>query len=176
MRWLRIVIAAFILVLVETTFLPVVAVNGVRPDLAFILVVFLAFYTTPAEGFVAFWLVGLMKDIFSAGPLGAYALIYAACGYELSGLTQKLFRENPLSQIALALPATMAVNVIYLIAMVFVYYPQVVISSALKSALICAVYTTALVPPLLFVMAKIRFVLGIRPQPVLDVNAKGQGS
>jgi rod shape-determining protein MreD len=174
MHLFRIAIFSFILVLLETTFLPVVAVNGIRPDLAFVYVLFLAFYSTPTEGFLAFWLVGLVKDLFSAGPLGAYALIYAAYGYELSGLTQKLFRENPVTQIVLALPSAFIVNGVYLLAMVFAYYPQIAVPVAARSAFICAVYTAAITPPLLFLMARVQPLVGIRPQPPLGMDVQEQ--
>jgi rod shape-determining protein MreD len=166
MRWVRIIIVAIIVALIETTLLPAVAVNGVRPDLAFIYVFFLALNCAPDEGFIAFWVVGLMKDMFSAGPLGAYALLYAGTGYEVSRLTRKLFKDNPLIQIAVAAPAAAAVNAIYLAGTVFAY-PHLPLASVAKSAFICVVYTTALTPFLLPIMSKAKSLLGIRPVSLL---------
>ena len=162
MRWIRIIIVAILVALIETTLLPIVAVDGVRPDLAFIYVFFLALNCAPDEGFIAFWVVGLMKDMFSAGPMGAYALLYAGCGYEVSRLTRKLFRDNPLIQIAVALPAVVAINATYLAGTIFAY-PDLPIASVAKSAFICVLYTTALTPFLLPVMSKAKSLLGIRP-------------
>jgi len=169
MRWFRIIVVAFLVALVESTLLKGVGVEGVRPDLAFIYVFFLALNSAPDQGFIAFWIVGLMKDMFSAGPLGAYALIYAACGYEVSALTRKLFRENPLIQISVALPAAAVVNAIYLAGMVFAY-PGLPLAPAAKTGLICVLYTTALIPPFLFLMSKMKPLLGIRPPSPMGVR------
>jgi rod shape-determining protein MreD len=161
---------AVVVALAETTVLNVAAVGGVRPDLALIFVFFLAFYGKQDEVFFASWVVGLIKDLFSAGPLGAYALIYAACGYQACRLAQKLFKENPFTQVLVGLPAALMVNAIYLSITLFAN-PPMEIPALAKSAVICAIYTTALMPPLLFVMSRMRTLLGIRPQPALAVEA-----
>ena len=162
MRWFRIIITAFLIALVESTLLQGAGVEGVRPDLAFIYVFFLALNSAPDQGFIAFWIVGLMKDLFSGGPLGAYALIFAACGYQVSALTQKLYKQNPLIQILVALPAVTAANALYVAGMFFTY-PHLPLSSVAKTGLICILYTTALIPPLLFFMSKMKPLLGICP-------------
>jgi rod shape-determining protein MreD len=175
MRWFRIILVAFALALVESTVLGGLRVEGVRPDLAFIYVFFLALNTAPDQGFIAFWIVGLMKDMFSGGPLGAYALIYAACGYQVSGLTQKLFKETPLIQISVALPAAAGVNAVYLAGMIFAY-PDLPLSSVVKRAFICVIYTTALTPPLLFFMSKMKALLGIRPPSPLGAREEPESA
>ncbi len=163
MRWIRVLIAAFAIVLLETTVLSAIAVEGIRPDLAFIFVFFLALNTVPEEGFPAFWLVGLMKDAFSAGTFGAYALLYSACGYQASAMTQGLFRDNPLIQIAVAAPAAAAVNVLYCAGVIFAS-PHVSPAALAAPVLVCVIYTLVLTPPLLYIMGKMKSLLGIRPR------------
>lgn len=162
MRWVRIFIVAVLVVLMETTVLRLVELQGVRPDLAFIFVFFLALNSDPDEGFPAFWAVGFIKDFFSAGPPGAYALLYSICGYGVGGLTQRLFKEDPFVQAMVAFPAVMLLNVLYLAALIFMY-PDLSLLNFAKYALLCSMYTTALVPPLVFLMSKVKFALGIRP-------------
>ena len=81
-------LAIFIFVgitLLQTTLLDFIAVRGIIPDLALILLVFLAVRRGSMNGQVVGFLGGIVEDIVSLSPLGFHSLIRALLGF-LSGL------------------------------------------------------------------------------------------
>lgn len=61
--------------LVSATWVPAIAVLGVRPDLGLLTVVWLAYRTGPVQGSSAAFASGLIDDAMSAAPLGFNAAI-----------------------------------------------------------------------------------------------------
>ena len=68
-------------VLVETTLLRGIAIRGVRPDLTFVILMFVALRRGPMVGQLAGFAVGFAEDLVSLSPLGFHALLRATTGY-----------------------------------------------------------------------------------------------
>lgn len=83
---------------VQTCILPSFHIRGARPDILLILAVFLALYGEDDHWPVRYWLLGLLKDIFSAGPLGLHALLFAFIGSGVGLIRGEVFREHPFTR------------------------------------------------------------------------------
>ena len=97
---------AFELTLVENW-----SVGGARAELLLSLACFAALFARDsAQGLLASWLIGLLKDLGSAGPLGLHALLFLGAGWVVLQIRQILFRESPLTQIGVTFVAACWVN------------------------------------------------------------------
>jgi rod shape-determining protein MreD len=93
-------------VLLQSTILRWVALKGVRPDLALIVMVFVAVRRGSMIAQVAGFLSGLAEDLLSLAPLGFHALVRTTLGY-LYGLTEgSIFMDPLLIPVLLTLIAT----------------------------------------------------------------------
>ena len=61
--------------LVSATWMPSVAILGVRPDLGLLAIVWIAYRTGPIEGSSAAFVSGLIDDAMSSAPLGFNAAV-----------------------------------------------------------------------------------------------------
>lgn len=88
---------SLIVVLVQTTLVPYIAVGGIVPDLALIWIVYLGISRGHVAASTAGFLIGLLLDILSAGDtmLGLSSLTKSLTGF-LAGYT---FNENKTTQI-----------------------------------------------------------------------------
>ncbi len=95
----------------ELTLLDAWAVKGARPEALLSLACFAALFARDsAQGLTASWMIGLLKDVGSAGPLGLHALLFLGAGAVVLQIRQVLFRESPLTQLAVAFIAACWVN------------------------------------------------------------------
>jgi rod shape-determining protein MreD len=68
-------------VLLQSTLLRAVAIRGVRPDLTFLILMFVAIRRGPLVGQLGGFAVGIAEDLVSLAPLGFHALIRATTGF-----------------------------------------------------------------------------------------------
>ena len=95
----------------ELTLLETWSVGGVRAELLLSLACFAALFARDSgQGLLASWLIGLMKDLGSAGPLGLHAMLFLGAGWVVLQIRQILFRESPLTQLGVAFVAACWVN------------------------------------------------------------------
>ena len=94
---MRILITAFIIFLnfiLQTTLFPLLAIRGIFPNTALILVTSYALLRGSKEGAIIGGCCGVLMDIFFSKMIGFYTLLYLAMGL-LFGRSQKTFyREN----------------------------------------------------------------------------------
>jgi len=95
----------------ELTLLEAWSIGGVRAELLLSLACFAALFARDSgQGLLASWLIGLLKDLGSAGPLGLHALLFLGAGWVVLQIRQILFRESPLTQIGVTFVAACWVN------------------------------------------------------------------
>ncbi|HVO38866.1 MAG TPA: rod shape-determining protein MreD [Spirochaetia bacterium] len=78
-------IALAICILLQSTLLNQVAIRGVRPDLALIVLVFVSVRRGSMVGQVSGFIAGIFEDFMNVSPLGFHSLMRTLIGY-LSGL------------------------------------------------------------------------------------------
>ena len=84
---------------------------------ALIFLIFVSLHCAPADAVAAGWLMGLMKDVYSVGPVGLNALILSICGGYVSHTKNYIYKEHPVAQLFLAVTAAWLANALYLAAM-----------------------------------------------------------
>jgi rod shape-determining protein MreD len=95
----------------ELTLLENWSLKGARAELLLSLACFAALFARDSgQGLLASWLIGLLKDLGSAGPLGLHALLFLGAGWVVLQIRQILFRESPLTQLGVTFVAACWVN------------------------------------------------------------------
>ncbi len=93
-------------VILQSTALEYVAIRGVKPDLALIVLVFVAVQGGPMAGQVSGFIAGLVQDFLSLPPLGMSALVRTTIGFIYGRLQGALSAGSVLAPMLLVLLAT----------------------------------------------------------------------
>ena len=80
------VVSALLAVLLQIILAPSIAIASTVPDFVLVTVVILALHNGPIRSTVLGFLLGLVSDLLSAGPLGAMTLVLTLVGYTVSSL------------------------------------------------------------------------------------------
>jgi rod shape-determining protein MreD len=148
-----------VLLAAEITLLDRWAVLGARPEALLALACFAALFARDsAQGLLAAWVVGLLKDLGSVGPLGFHALLFLAAGAVVLQVRQILFRESPLTQVAVAFLATCWVQAIGALFVALVAGP-IPLGVFLVRTLVSAALTAVFMPFLPLFLTRARWVL-----------------
>jgi len=143
----------------ELTVLDGWSLKGARPEALLSLACFAALFARDSsQGLLASWLIGLLKDLGSAGPLGLHALLFLAAGAVVLQIRQVLYRESPMTQLAVAFIAACWVNLAAAIIVALTVGgipPGVIVGRTLLSALLTAVLTV----PLHFTLSQARWLV-----------------
>lgn len=89
---------------------PMLKVSGAWPDLVTLFVLWHALYGDPKGRYVPGMLVGLIRDVFSACPFGAYTVIYGIMHRQVAERRYALKRDNPVAQVLLAFVCVFLAN------------------------------------------------------------------
>lgn len=108
MQWLRVLLTLAVLVMLETTVVPRVAVAGARPQLLLVFVVWRALGWPLERSYLPAWLAGLARDVFSGGSrLGAFAALYLALALVIGRLRRELFVGHIVTQVVVVAGASL---------------------------------------------------------------------
>jgi len=100
------VLALVICILLQSTILGRVAIRGVRPDLAMLVLVFVSIRRGPMVGQVSGFASGFLEDLMNVSPLGFHSLLRTVIGYVFGLLSGNVFIDPFLMPIILAVVAT----------------------------------------------------------------------
>ena len=141
----------------EVTILETWSLQGGRAEALLAIACFAALFARDSkQGLAACWGIGLLKDAGSSGPLGLHALLFVVAGWAVLQVRQVLFRESPVTHLAIGFLAACWVNAA---AATFVSITAggiplgVVVGKTLLSALL----TAALTPPLLLFFTRAKW-------------------
>jgi rod shape-determining protein MreD len=101
------VFALAICILLQSTILGRVAIRGVRPDLAMLVLVFVSMRRGPMVGQVSGFASGFLEDLMNVSPLGFHSLLRTVIGYIFGLLSGNVFVDPFLMPIILAVVATL---------------------------------------------------------------------
>ncbi len=90
---------ALLMVILQTTVMPYLAIGEAAPDLVFLLVVFLAMQRSTTVGIWTAFGAGLLQDIAAGGPLGLNAVLLIGLAYLAGQARRKLFKDNVAAQV-----------------------------------------------------------------------------
>ena len=91
----------------QSTWLQAIALYTVIPDLALLVIVFVAFQNVRAEGIVAGFLSGLLQDFISSAPLGFNAFIRTIVAFGFNLISGSFFIDRILMPMLFGAAATL---------------------------------------------------------------------
>lgn len=94
---MRIPITALIIIvnfILQTTLFPLLAIRGIFPNTALIIVTSYALLRGSKEGAIVGGFTGLLVDIFFSTMIGFYTLLYLAIGFFFGRSQRNFYREN----------------------------------------------------------------------------------
>lgn len=115
MRRLFIVLAFIIVLILQTTILPLMRIWGIMPDLLLVLVIFTALFYGSLTGGVVGFAAGLLQDLIGGPYLGLGALSYFLTGYLIGYLESRVNKDNILATFSLVLAGSFVASVAYLL-------------------------------------------------------------
>jgi len=155
----KLVFLASVVLAAEVTLLETCSLKGARAEALLALACFAALFARDsAQGLLAAWMIGLVKDAASAGPLGLHALLFLGAGWVVLQVRQILYRESPVTQLVVAFVATCWVNAAAAV-FVSVFVGGIPFGIIVGKTLLSAVLTAALAPPLLFVLTQAKWLV-----------------
>lgn len=142
-RYVRSSLTALILLLLQTTIVPYLSLEGYQPDLLMIWVVFIAIRRGQVEAAVSGFAVGLLQDLTTTQFFGLAALAKTVSGFAAG----YFFNENTTEQtlatyrfVLILLLASMIHNIVYY--MIFLQGTEVpLVGTTLRTSFVTALYT-----------------------------------
>ena len=95
-----------ICILLQSTILGKIAIRGVRPDLALIVLIFVSMRRGSMVGQVSGFATGFLEDLMNVSPLGFHSLMRTVIGYVDGLLSGNMFIDPILLPIVLTVIAT----------------------------------------------------------------------
>jgi rod shape-determining protein MreD len=115
-RDLRAIVVAFAIlaacVILQSTLLNRIAILGVRPDLALVVLVFVALRRGSMTGQIAGFAAGIVEDVVSAAPVGFHMLMRTLIGFLYGLFAGNVFVDPLLMPIVLTIAATILKGII----------------------------------------------------------------
>lgn len=143
------VLAVMIVSLIETTWLGVVQVQGVLPNLVLLLVVYFALAEGEERAMFTGLLGGVFQDIAASTSLGHHVLCYVVVGYIAGRISTRLVTEHPAVKVGLVFIASLLSGVLYTLIQ-YVQTPDMGAFQFLANSVIPGAFYTALFTPVVF--------------------------
>lgn len=171
MRWLPFFILAYVVLGVQMGAGELLAFRGAAPNLVLILVVFIAGNAPRDTALLASLMLGLFQDMIQSQPLGLYAFCYGVAGLLVAGSRQVAYSDHPLTHFVLTLGTGLLIATLLWIHNLIrppgepreiggVMVAPVAVSAGVF--FLTAVYTAVLAIPVLWILSKLKPLLGFR--------------
>lgn len=105
LRILRMLIALYLAVVLQTTLAPAIEILGVRPDFPLLVVLLIALREGAAGGALAGFVAGLFVDLGSAQTLGVSSLANSVVAFTVGSLSGRLVRTSAVTRTIVAFVA-----------------------------------------------------------------------
>lgn len=144
-RWWTAVGALAAALVLQVALAPHMAIGSIIPNFLVLVVITLAFVEGPSSGAIAGFVAGLILDLLSTSPVGAWALVLSATGYAAGMLQENLFAEGWLAPVTVAVVAALIADLSYLLVLTILGVGPAFWESMLRAVLPRAVYNAVLV-------------------------------
>lgn len=104
-------ILGILIIILETTFLQFLPIWLGKPDILFLLIVYISCQAENIGGLVLIFLLGLLMDVFSGVFLGFYPVVYLLVFAFIKGIARKIAINQFAYQIPLALISYLLVSI-----------------------------------------------------------------
>lgn len=155
----RLAAIAAVLLALELTLLETWSVGDARPEALLALACFAALFARDArQGLTAAWLVGLIKDVGSSGPLGLHALLFLVAAWTMLQVRQVIFRESAVTQFGVAFAAACGVHLVSAL-LVAVGTGGLPLGMVAGKTLVSALLTAVAAPPLHLLLRHVKWLV-----------------
>lgn len=144
-RWWTTVGALVAALILQVALAPHMAIGIVIPSFLVLVVITLSFVEGPSSGAVSGFVAGLLLDLLSTSPIGAWALVLSATGYTAGLLQENLFAEGWLAPVTVAVIAALLADFSYLLVLTILGVGPDFWESLVRAVLPRAVYNAVLV-------------------------------
>jgi rod shape-determining protein MreD len=171
MKWLPFALLAVVGIVCQTTLVPLIRLDWIEsgrigPDWMFILAVYYALWGPWPDAAIAAWILGFVLNLFTlptGSRVGLHAFCYGAAAWGIIRVRQVVIRSHPVAQFLIALVFALGIEIAVLL------YRRWSMSGpgpygAWSAAVLSAVYTGICAPPLLWVLARLGRLTGLRPE------------
>ncbi|HUW33030.1 MAG TPA: rod shape-determining protein MreD [Planctomycetota bacterium] len=143
-RFLVLLLILAAAVVIQTTVADLASIGPARPDVVVALVVYLALTYELREVFVPIWGLGILRDAFSAAPMGLHGLVFLVIALLISYVRGYVPREKPPALVIVSAAAVMLseASVAFVLA---VKHATPTPSHILVGGLLSGIYTSAIV-------------------------------
>lgn len=100
------IVVMVVCILLQSTILQKIALGGVRPDLALLVLIFVSMRRGSMVGQVSGFATGFLEDLMNVSPLGFHSLLRTVMGFIYGLLSGNVFVDPFLMPIVLAVVAT----------------------------------------------------------------------
>jgi rod shape-determining protein MreD len=134
-----------------------VRLGGAAPNFVLIVAAFLALFLDRRAAGLACFALGLMQDLLTQQTLGLYALSYGLMAMVVSSTAAMVYREHPLTHVAIALAASVFTWLLLLVHG-WVFPPSPGMAAALLGTFLTALFAA----PVTWLLLRLRPALGLR--------------
>ncbi|MGE5587453.1 MAG: rod shape-determining protein MreD [Clostridia bacterium] len=155
MRHLLLLLAGAVLVLLEMTVAPHVAIQGVKPDLVLVLVVLVGMFSGWKDAAIIGLGTGFVEDACSGQFLGLFMLTRTVVGVAAGLSYARVFQDRVIVPIVLVVLGGVAGGVLHCFLLSSFGVPLTLSLSTLRTVVGQALYSGALVPVMLKVVTRL---------------------
>jgi rod shape-determining protein MreD len=112
MKWLPFVILAVLVLVSQTTVVPMMAIGSVWPDWMFVLAVHYALWGPWPDAAIAAWVLGLVVGLQSADRVALHAFCFGGAAWVIIQVRRTLFRDHALTHVLVTLVFALAIQTI----------------------------------------------------------------
>ena len=145
-RWVTLGLIIITALVLQSTVFSDIRLLGARPELLFMVTIFIAMREGPREGMITGFASGMAYDFMLNHPKGMTALTLVLLGYMIGLLRQYIVSPSPWLPVVLAFVGTFGGLLFYAILASFVGELQVGWAYVLRVALLASVYNALLAP------------------------------
>lgn len=140
MTVIRILLAAFVVLVLQLTFVHSISMGPAVPDLMMVLLVILVLDRKPVYAVIIGFVLGFLQDLGNASFLGMNALAKSLIGYGVARFASGYLPENTLFRGLLIMIAALVSDIIVL-NITLSFHPANVILSFFRYSILSALYT-----------------------------------
>lgn len=141
--------------LLQCTLLPLIAMNGIKPDILMIMTLSTGLLAGKDKGVAVGFFSGLVTDLASGGIFGCQTLAKMAVGYGAGLLEQKVFKESILLPLLAVMVATVVHSFILVVSIAMMGFSVNFIQFLLHTLLPLLAYNVIFAIPVHFIMYKV---------------------
>lgn len=142
-----------LLVVIQSTWLDVISIYGVRPDLSLIVVVYIAFKNPGIQGQAVGFASGLIQDSISMAPLGLNAFIKTTVALIANLLSGKFYIDRLLMPALFGFIAIL-LKALHLKVLSLFFGENIIVYQLFSSTLWIEALYTAVISPVIFMVLK----------------------